>query len=720
MKNTYFITFWLLVAIFNICPQLKAQVLGDYQTVGAVTFASNINWERHNGTSFVTATAGQIPSSTDGVITIRSGHTATVGATKTLDQVVIQSGGILTHTGGTFTIANGAGDDIIVENGGTFVLGAGSEPTFATSATMLIKTGGILRANTNNGNADSFASDDVVAYTGKTTFEDGAIFEWNTTAFTTGGSITYFPNANASTIPIFRIISNVGAVGAGTTTTINGVLEVNGSVTWQNDGLKVFRNGITGTGTITQASSTMSPFGQFQITGTNAKLGGTGTIILNSTNINSGLRITSTADVTMTSDKIINEAAATNPTVTVAGILDCGVFNLTTSSGTPNFTLNSAATLKMGSPQGITSSGATGNIQLTGTRTYNPAANYEYKGTAAQVTGNGLPTTLNALLTINNTAATPTVTQTAATQTMSGTSSQMVLTAGNYNIAANTLVFQLANVPITRTGGKIATIATSNITFGTSGNLSGNTFTLPNDLFVTPTTLNNFAVNRDNNLILGNQGFSVVGTLGVGANGAADLDINGNNIDLGSTGTLSEDRPNSRVVFDNTVTDFDAIKGGFIRATSRNLNGTDIAGLGIDITNGTAGTVTIDRYHCKVKGNPVESIKKVFDITASVAANNATMTINYSPQDLVGTTLSDATAIFRLHRGKSGVVSPWTQQPSPAAIGACHNIGTKKVFADNITSFSPWSAAPETTILPVNLVFFKATKIINCFVLLSW
>lgn len=715
MKNIYFITFWLLLAIFNTFFTLKAQVLGDYQTNGNVTFAAITNWQRHNGTSFVAATAGQIPSSTDGVITIRSGHTATIGAAKTLDQVVIKSGGILTRGAGSLTIANGIGDDIIVENGGLFIFNTGAstgEPTFNASATMLIQTGGILRTDNNNGDSDSMASDENPAYTGKTIFEDGAIFEWNSSAFNTSG-ITYFPNANAATIPIFRIISNVGIVGGGTATIINGLLEVNGSVSWQGTATKTFRNGITGTGDVTQNTATTP----FQITGTNAKLGGVGKLILNTL----GLQITSTANVTMTSNKTIDDInAAGNAPFTVAGILDCGTFNLIAGAGTSNFTLNSAATLKMGSPQGITSSGATGNIQLTGIRTFNAAANYEYKGTATQVTGNGLPTTLNALLTINNTAATPTVTQTAATQTMSGTSSQMVLTAGNYTIAANTLVFQLANVPITRTGGKIATIATSNMIFGTTGNLSGNAFTLPNDLFVTPTTLNNFAVNRDNNLILGNQGFSVVGTLGVGANGAADLDLNGNNIDLGSTGTLSEDRPNSRVVFDNTVTDFDAIKGGFIRATSRNLNGTDIAGLGIDITNVTAGTVTIDRYHCKVKGNPVESIKKVFDITASVAANNATMTINYSPQDLVGTTLSDATANFRLHRGKSGVVSPWTQQPSPATIGACHNIVTKKVFADNITSFSPWSAAPEITILPVNLVFFKATKQQNSLVELTW
>jgi hypothetical protein len=720
MKHLYKNTTFFCLVFLCLAWQVQAQSVGDYRTNGAVNFTAITNWQRYNGTAFVAATAGQIPSSTDGVITIRNTHTATVGASTTLDQVVIQSGGILTHTGGTFTVANGAGDDITVEGGGLFIMGIAATPNVTANPTIRIKTNGILRANDNtNGTADDFVNNNS---SGKVIYENGAIFEWNDNLVFNTSNITFFPDATATVVPIFRLSVAIGTVGAANPTTINGIFEANANITWQGTAIKTFRNGITGTGNLMQNTAAL-PFGAWQITGTNAQLGGTGIITLNSTS--GGLTIANTAEVTMTSNKIINEAVATNPTVTVAGILDCGTFNLTNNSGTPNFTLNSGATLKIGSPQGITSSGATGNIQLGGTRTFNPAANYEYKGTAAQVTGDGLPATLNALLTINNTAATPTVTQTSAIQTMSGLNSQMVLTAGNYTIGANTLVFIIANAPITRTGGKIATIATSNITFGSSPpitNLSGNTFTLPNDLFVTPTTLNNFTVDRTNNLALGNQGFAVVGTLSVGAaGGGGDLDLNGNNIDLGTAGTLSENRGASSVVTDNTVTTYNNIKGGYLRATARNMDGTDIAGLGINITNGTTGMVNIDRYHCKVVGFPVESIKKVFDITASVPANNATMTIRYSPQDLVGTSLSDATANFRLHRGQNGVTIPWTMQTSPAAIGTCHDITSNKtVSADNITSFSPWTAAPQFTILPVNLLKFKAEKVASQEVLLAW
>ncbi|MBI3124761.1 MAG: T9SS type A sorting domain-containing protein, partial [Ignavibacteriales bacterium] len=64
------------------------------------------------------------------------------------------------------------------------------------------------------------------------------------------------------------------------------------------------------------------------------------------------------------------------------------------------FTLSSGATLGIGSADGITSSGSTGNIQTT-TRNFDTAAKYTYNGSSAQVTGNGLPASVNTL-TINN------------------------------------------------------------------------------------------------------------------------------------------------------------------------------------------------------------------------------------------------------------------------------------------------------------------------------
>ncbi len=66
-------------------------------------------------------------------------------------------------------------------------------------------------------------------------------------------------------------------------------------------------------------------------------------------------------------------------------------------TGAGSFTLTFDATLRICSPQGISATGATGAIQLTGTRVFDADATYVYNGTAAQVTGPALPTTVQDL-----------------------------------------------------------------------------------------------------------------------------------------------------------------------------------------------------------------------------------------------------------------------------------------------------------------------------------
>jgi len=62
--------------------------------------------------------------------------------------------------------------------------------------------------------------------------------------------------------------------------------------------------------------------------------------------------------------------------------------------GPASFKLNPGATLKIGSPYGISITGTNGNIHLTGTKFFSEEANYEYKSSNAQQLGDGLPTTV--------------------------------------------------------------------------------------------------------------------------------------------------------------------------------------------------------------------------------------------------------------------------------------------------------------------------------------
>ncbi|MGY3089538.1 hypothetical protein ACVWYF_002586 [Hymenobacter sp. UYAg731] len=82
-------------------------------------------------------------------------------------------------------------------------------------------------------------------------------------------------------------------------------------------------------------------------------------------------------------------------TIQAGGILaqNCQILG-----GTGSFDLQAGGTLIICDPAGIAPTGVpTGAVLLAGTRTYSPLANYIYNGTAAQVTGLGLPTTVLAV-----------------------------------------------------------------------------------------------------------------------------------------------------------------------------------------------------------------------------------------------------------------------------------------------------------------------------------
>jgi hypothetical protein len=329
------------------------------------------SWESSSNNS-IWINATLVPTTLANTITIRNGHAVTINNTSSADQLTIEAGGILNHTSGiTFTLNDGTGDDMTVN--GTYIIN-GTKP--AGSGTCVVNTNGIVKADDNT--IDNESDDFAFSTNTKTTFKTGSVFEWNSSIFGASG-ITYFSNTTEK--PIFRITSNVGTVGGAGTTIINGLLEVNGSVTWSNAGTKTFRDGIAGSGTITQSPTS----GALIIAGsTNAILGGNGTINLS----NGGLQIASGTSVLLTGNKQVNGSNFIN-----YGTLECQEFALT---GTTTFTNADLATLLIGSPQGITASGSTGNIQTSG-RVFNTNASYTYNASVDQATGTGLPLTVSIL-----------------------------------------------------------------------------------------------------------------------------------------------------------------------------------------------------------------------------------------------------------------------------------------------------------------------------------
>ncbi len=83
-------------------------------------------------------------------------------------------------------------------------------------------------------------------------------------------------------------------------------------------------------------------------------------------------------DVTVTGTFVVQADGLLNPNGHIVG-------------GSGAFALNRRASITVTSAAGLTSSGPSGDVQVTGSRTFSPDANYEYGGNSNQATGSGLP-----------------------------------------------------------------------------------------------------------------------------------------------------------------------------------------------------------------------------------------------------------------------------------------------------------------------------------------
>ncbi len=265
----------------------------DYfrSNIASGNWGTNRSWDSsHDNITWITATLA--PNSDANTTTIRNGHTIIIAATVTIDQVVVESGGILSYTGGTLTVNDDAsGHDIIIQNGGVFLHNPSpaSLPVFLSTASINIQEGGMIEALTSSGSAANYASDAASsAFQTSMVWDNGSIFKWNNSASPATSGRVFFPKVNATTIPILRINNGWGSVGGASPTTINGKIEANTAVSWgTSGGIKTFRNGIIGTGSMTQSTG-----GQWVINGATATLGGgvslalgTAGLSINSTNI---------------------------------------------------------------------------------------------------------------------------------------------------------------------------------------------------------------------------------------------------------------------------------------------------------------------------------------------------------------------------------------------------------------------------------------------------
>jgi len=365
------IIFILYIIIF--CHNCYSQNDGDYRTrTGANgNWTDNLIWQVYqSGTGWTNTNV--YPDYTKGTIEIRNDASIIFNESLTIDQLIIN--GTLSVNSGIILSTNNGPDDEIVLNGTLIHQGLVGDPMNGKGT---INENGTYIHNTSSSAArmvDFFPIKHVNS-------------NW---IYRGGSGITPAVSLAGKTFGnlIFESTSGVWEREfTGTTSLIvngNFLLGSNVTILYTNTGISTFKGNYTRNGNIIYNAGTQT----HKFTGTNEQ------VISGSGNIEfENLIIDNSANVKL--EKTVSILSGF--TSTVYGILNCGNYLIT---GAGNFNLTSGASLKIGSAQGINTSGATGNIQVTGTRIFSTQANYEYNGSSAQVTGNALDDCNN--LIINN------------------------------------------------------------------------------------------------------------------------------------------------------------------------------------------------------------------------------------------------------------------------------------------------------------------------------
>jgi hypothetical protein len=134
-------------------------------------------------------------------------------------------------------------------------------------------------------------------------------------------------------------------------------------------------------------------------------------------------------------------------TVQSGGMLNTNCQSIT---GPGSFTVEAAAELRVCQADGIALTGATGAVQVSGSRSFSPEGSYYYNGSTSQITGTGLPSQVR-LLTVANPAGL------SLTNALSATWG-VQLTAGNLTLGTRMLTLVSTNAgtaQVDNTGGVI-------------------------------------------------------------------------------------------------------------------------------------------------------------------------------------------------------------------------------------------------------------------------
>jgi hypothetical protein len=399
---------------------------GDLISAATGTWATVATWNKWTGSAWTT---GTVPTATDNVW-INGGYTVTLGAVGTCKNLHVISGTLYSaqpcSTASTYMLTV-AGTTIEVGSSG--IIGNGLADNSADAISLTLTNTGTVTI-TGGGVID--VSKFAISGAGSTLIIDNNVGVHYHGSSNGGNASGFYPTVNNVTVTINAgktlTMARYSCIFSGTSSAtlqaFNFTLNVNGTLTLTPGSPTDASDRTVLKSYLAMNASTGYVFA--------LNIGSTGTANITELYPNgSGGTVGTVSTITVASGGILN----------VTSVADFSKVATQTVTGAGTVSIPSGANLKIASTSGISASSALGPIQTT-TRTFDAGATYTYAGTAAQVIGDGLPTTISNLI-INNPAG---VTLSQAT-TVNGT--------------------------LTLTSGALITTSTNLLTLGTSATSSG-------------------------------------------------------------------------------------------------------------------------------------------------------------------------------------------------------------------------------------------------------
>ncbi len=454
---------------------------GDYfRSNASGDWATAATWQgSHDGTNWYSP-ATLSPTSSATSITVMNTHNITVTSAVTGEAITVNAGGIINiNSGGTLSIANGSGTDLTitgtvnVNSGGTL---ANSGAISSTTSSLLVNSGGTYQHTQDNGAIPSatWNTTSTCYITGVTANAPSGLtagfgnFRWNCTGegFVNDG----FGEDMGISLGSMTINGNFTLNSTGSSFIDISTLTVKGSYSQTGGSLADISNFILGSTT-----GTLNVAGDFNMSG--GVLGANSAYNNATLNVNfngtSAQKFIKSAGSIKTTNQGLGGTLTNNFTVNNGAIVDFGTYVL---DGSANFTLSSGGSIITANTAGLTSTGSTGSIQVTGTRIFNSGASYTYDGGSAQHTGTFTTTTANTVanMTINNKSGVILDEPLTVTGTLYLTNGLLTTTSTNLISLSSTASTNLAVSDYTNTSyvnGPIQKIGTTAFTFpvGKSG-----------------------------------------------------------------------------------------------------------------------------------------------------------------------------------------------------------------------------------------------------------